>query len=134
MRFMIAAVALLMLSGQAQAGTNTSPLGPWVTASGNLVVDIEPCGPMLCGKVAEVLANRSMEDSAKTIAAKASPGMTILSDLAPAGENAWQGHIFNRENGKTYDCLVSVAGPRELNVRPYVFVSMIGQTQIWRRP
>ena len=74
-----------------------------------------------------------MEDSSKQVSTKPSLGMTILSDFAADGDGEWQGHIFNRENGKIYDCLISVAGPGELKVRPYIFLSLIGQTQIWRK-
>ena len=129
-QFVLAVLATLVFTATANASA-ASPLGRWLTASGNLVIEIAPCGPALCAKVAEVRGNRSMEDIHKTIAAHAMPGMTILSDLVPYGSE-WQGKIFNRENGKTYDCLIARDGP-DLRVRPYIFISLIGQTQIWKR-
>jgi uncharacterized protein (DUF2147 family) len=129
-QFMFAVLATLVFSSGAQAAPE-SPLGRWLTASGNLVIEIAPCGSALCGKVVEVRGNRSMEDIHKTIAVRAMPGMKIITDLVPYGDE-WQGKIFNRENGKTYDCLIARDG-RNLSVRPYIFISLIGQTQIWTR-
>ena len=132
MRYGLALLCFFVWCATASAADD-APLGRWLTASGNLVIEIAPCGHMLCGKVTEIRANRSMEDSSKQVSTKPSLGMAILSDLVPNGDGEWQGHIFNRENGKTYDCLISIAGPAKLKVRPYVFVSLIGQTQIWKK-
>ena len=133
MRLSLALLGILVCFATAMAADDASPFGRWLTASGNLVVEIASCGSKLCGKVVEIRANRSMADSSKQVSSKPTLGMTILSDVVPDGNGEWQGHIFNRENGKTYDCLISIAGPGELKVRPYVFVSLIGQTQIWKR-
>jgi uncharacterized protein (DUF2147 family) len=134
MRAWVVVAALLALVGAAEAKDQDPPLGPWVTASGNLIIDVEPCGQMLCGTVAKVLANRSMEDSHAELATKPALGMMILSDFAPGGAGEWEGHIYNRENGKTYDCIMRVADGGRLSIRPYVFLSLFGQTQIWQRP
>ena len=127
----LAVLAVLALVTTTQA-TTQSPLGRWLTQSGNLVIEIAPCGPALCGSVAEVRANRSMEDLSKSVAGPPPAiGTKIITDLVPYGDE-WQGKIFNRENGKTYDCLIARDGPN-LRVRPYIFMSLIGQTQIWQR-
>jgi len=135
-----ALAALLALGGCSQQpatapATANQQLGRWVTESGNLEVDIAPCGKALCGTVVKVLANRSMADPSKTMAADApSPlGMKLLSDFLPAGDGEWQGQIYNRENGKSYDCLMSLASPDQLKIRPYVGAPLFGKTQIWRR-
>lgn len=112
------------------------PTGRWVTASGNFEVEIAPCGQALCGTVVRVLANRSMSNAkVEAVPADSRPalGMKILSDFTASGDGEWKGQIYNRENGKTYSCLMSLAAPDELKVRPYVGLSLFGQTQIWRR-
>jgi uncharacterized protein (DUF2147 family) len=113
----------------------TQQLGRWVTESGNLEVDIAPCGKALCGTVVKVLANRSMADPSQTMAADApSPlGMKVLIDFMPSRDGEWQGQAYNRENGKTYDCLMSLATADQLKIRPYVLAPLFGKTQIWRR-
>ena len=138
----IALFILLLAAGAAQA----DPRGLWLTASGNLEVRIAPCGAALCGKVARVIADQSMSRPGEPMAADAQPareGMDILSGFAPSASEAtpdgrrvtteWRGRIFNRENGKTYDCLMSVGEHGELNLRAYVGLPLFGKTQAWQR-
>jgi len=132
--------AVLLLATPACAQVPESEPGPtmhgrWLTQSGNLEVELAPCGAALCGTVVKVIANRSMADPGKTVADPAPIlGVKIMHDFAgtgPGGE--LQGRIFNRENGKTYDCLISLQSVDELRVRAYVGIPLFGQTQIWRR-
>jgi uncharacterized protein (DUF2147 family) len=131
---MLSAVPLL---GQTAASVASSgPLfGRWMTDNGNLEVELAPCGPTICGTVVKVLANRSMTGSGEMKAAdNRSPlGLKILSDFSPAGEGEWQGEIYNRENGKTYSCKLSLEGTDQLAVRAYVLLPLFGKTLIWRR-
>jgi uncharacterized protein (DUF2147 family) len=127
-----------------------APLGRWITESGNLEVDIAPCPPgaasanaggsgsqMLCGKVARVLANRSMSAPGTDMAAadtRPALGMTMLSGLRDSGDGVYQGEIYNRENAKTYRARLTPAEPDQLLVRGYVGIPIFGKTQVWRRP
>ena len=129
-------------------------LGRWVTASGNLEVEIAPCGQAqpqsqpqsLCGTVTRVLGKRSMarDGEMQPVDARPAVGMQILRGLTLAeGENLqasgapWFGEIYNRENGRTYRCRVHLGTAEgeggELVVRPYVFTPLFGQTQHWQR-
>lgn len=110
-------------------------IGRWLTDNGNLEVEIAPCGAAFCGTVVKVLANRSMSGSGEMVAADPRPalGMTILKDLAPSGEGSFSGEIYNRENAKTYSCNVSIGGPDQLIVRPYVALPLFGKTLVWKR-
>ena len=47
------------------ASTAYGQTGRWITASGNLEIEIAPCGQALCGTVVRVLANNSMSSSGK---------------------------------------------------------------------
>src|SRR6185503_20133236 len=118
------AVAVAMALGLAAGPSHAraaSPQGVWVTASGNLQVEIAPCGAALCGTAAKVLANNSMSHpGAMAAAPPAAVGLKILTDLKPVKAGTWQGHIFNRENGKTYDCLVTPQGADDLKIRAFV--------------
>jgi uncharacterized protein (DUF2147 family)/glutathione peroxidase-family protein len=125
----------------------SDPRGRWVTESGNLEVEIVPCGAALCGVVTKVLGNKSMSrEGAEMAPADIRPplGMVLLrhfvrSDDGEATSPAatWSGEIYNRENGKTYDCVMSVstaAKPAgELVLRAYVGIPLFGKTQRWQR-
>ena len=145
----LAATTAWLLTGAAFAA-DAAPFGPndprgrWITQSGNLEVEIAPCGSALCGTVTKVLANHAMSRSSEPMT-PADPrpalGMKILIDLAAdegdTPPSTWRGQIYNREKAKTYRCRVQVeAAPgaqAELVVRGYVGLPLFGQTQRWRR-
>lgn len=137
---------VLLLALLAAGAAHADPRGLWLTASGNLEVRVEPCGAALCGKVARVVANQSMSRPGEAMAADTQPaqaGMAILSDFMPSADEAapdgkrvtteWRGRIFNRENGKTYDCLMSVGPAGELKLHAYVGLPLFGKAQAWQR-
>lgn len=122
--------------GMASAWAQPAQLGRWITESGNLEVEVTPCGDAFCGAVVRVLANRSMSGpGVEMVPADPRPalGMALLSDLRPSGEGEWQGRIYNRENARHYSARVSMAGPDQLVIRAYVGLPLFGKTQVWRR-
>jgi uncharacterized protein (DUF2147 family) len=106
--------------------------GRWVTQTGNVEIIFGPCGSALCGTVARVRANRSMSGSGTSSAPPPEIGRAIVTDLAPDGTGQWKGKIFDRESGKTYDCLLMPAGDT-MTVRAYVVLPLFGKSQVWRR-
>jgi uncharacterized protein (DUF2147 family) len=108
------------------------PIGRWITASGNVEVTIRPCGAALCGAVSQVFANNSMEHPGPATSPPARIGLQIMTDFRRDGDG-WSGRLFNRENGNTYDCYMSLQGPNSLVMRAYVGLPLFGKTQIWRR-
>ncbi len=134
----LAVVATIAISiTAAKAEPPPTPLGRWVTESGNFEVDVAKCGDALCGTVVKVLANRSMSSAgAETQAADTRPalGMTILSGFRPASGGELKGEIYNRENAKTYTATITPAKVDQLLVRGYVLLPLFGKTQVWRRP
>ena len=133
-RLSLSLMMLLSLVACAASGAQAADIrGRWLTASGNVEVEIKPCPTGLCGYVAKVLGNVSMEATTSQMkAAPAAVGLEILSDLTPAGDH-WRGHIYNRESGKTYDCQVRLTADGKLEVHPYVGVPVVGKTQYWTR-
>jgi uncharacterized protein (DUF2147 family) len=108
------------------------PLGRWLSASGNVEVSVRPCGPALCGVVSRVFANNSMEHSGPATSPPATIGLQLMSDFHPDGDG-WTGKLFNRENGATYDCHMTVQDADHLMLRAYVGAPLFGKTQIWKR-
>src|SRR5258708_19027131 len=109
----IVCALVLGLAGPASADP-VGPIGRWITASGNVEVAIQPCGRLLCGLVTRVFANHSMQSLALSKAPPAKVGLQVLSDLRSDGDGRWVGKVYNREQGKTYDCELSLAGPDAL--------------------
>jgi uncharacterized protein (DUF2147 family) len=130
------AVATATFADSSTIHSTTDARGHWLTESGNLEVDIEPCNAALCGTVVKVLANHSMSNPGETMHAvdtRPALGMEILKDFTVAGAGEWKGQIYNRENGNTYDCNLSLDSPDRLRIRAYRFLPLFGKTQIWTR-
>ena len=145
----IVALALSLAPAASLAGSEPgaqSPLGRWITASGNLEVELAPCGNALCGTVVRVLANRSMSragEEMKPADPRDPMGMRILADFVPSEYEdvggtrapvAWKGQIYNREDAKTYSCTMRIGESGELLLRGYVGLPWFGRTSAWTRP
>jgi len=130
-----AALATVSAGAKAPADRSTA-IGRWLTESGNLEIEILPCGKALCGTVVRVLANRSMSNpqaQMKSADGKSPLGKQILSNFVAADEGTWEGQIYNRENGNTYDCIMKPLPPDKLEIRGYKFLPLFGKTQVWTR-
>jgi uncharacterized protein (DUF2147 family) len=130
MKTLLSALMLVLVASPVYALS-----GRWITQSGNLEIDIAPCGDALCGTAVKVLANHSMSQPGVEMANAGAPalGLKILRDFVPDGDNRWYGHIFNRENGKTYRCRMTLLDSGALEIRPYIGLPLFGQSQIWPR-
>jgi uncharacterized protein (DUF2147 family) len=138
MRRSIFTLAALALALPGVFAGPAAPRGHYLTASGNLEVEVAPCGEALCGTVSKVIANHSMSRPGEAMQAaddRPALGMKILLDFKPDGDNAgtWQGRIYNRENGKTYDCRMTLDEAGNLQLRAYVGLPLFGKTQVWQR-
>lgn len=140
-------IAISAAQAAAPGGTAADPRGRWITATGNLEVEVSACGAALCGTVTQVLGNRSMSRDGATmdpVDKRPALGMKILdgfvperSDVPNAVAREWNGRIYNRENGKTYDCQMSVDttanATGELVLHAYVGIPLFGKSQRWQR-
>jgi uncharacterized protein (DUF2147 family) len=136
MKRYLTAVLLVALTACSAANDPTAEsrvTGNFLAGSGNIEVRIARCGAAICGTITRVLTNRTMGGSGESTGEHNDVGLQILTGFAPAGDDTFQGHILNRENGKVYECIIRAGGPGELVVRPYVVVSWFGQTQLWHR-
>jgi uncharacterized protein (DUF2147 family) len=137
-KFVLALAATLAVAGGAQAQPASPEAGRWITESGNLEVDVAPCGEAYCGTIVRVIANKSMSNPNQQMAAPAgaaSPiGKKILFDLRPLKDGGWQGRIYNRENDKTYNSRLNAVGADQLKLTIYENDPAQGKVQVWRRP
>lgn len=132
----VAGVAIALLAPAANAAAPEPITGRWLTESGNLEVDIAPCGDALCGTVTKVLGNRPMPGTGNEmqVAGKpASPGLRILSGLAPSPAGDFDGRIYDRANDRTVGVRLARDGDDGLLVRPYLNPEQFGKTQRWQR-
>jgi len=61
-------------------------------------------------------------------------GLLILKAFDYKGDGVYKnGTIYDPDNGKTYDCIITMRGPDKLDIRGYIGISLIGRTTEWVR-
>jgi uncharacterized protein (DUF2147 family) len=116
--------------------------GPWVIASGGAKTRLVPCGDRikLCGEI--VWLRTSLDKAGRPLLDAHNPvpelrarplvGSAILTDLAPAGPNAWRGgRLYDPSDGKRYRANLKLMPDDTLQVEGCVAV--ICRTQTWTR-
>jgi uncharacterized protein (DUF2147 family) len=145
-------VALLGALASTASAQSPSVMGTWLTASGIAQVRIGPCpdaanGP-ICGLVVGLINPKGPDGNAvapdmATDYRNADPalrtrkviGMPLIWGFKKTSDpNAFEdGHVYNGENGKTYNANISLQPDGKLRLRGYVGTPMLGETQLWTR-
>lgn len=56
-------------------------------------------------------------------------GLVFLKNFKQTDAKTWEdGEIYDPKNGKTYSCKITMASPKQLDVRGYIGISLIGRT------
>jgi uncharacterized protein (DUF2147 family) len=60
--------------------------------------------------------------------------LPILRAFTKKNEKTYDdGEIYDPKNGKTYSCTITYRNDKELGIRGYIGISMIGRTTTWKR-
>ncbi len=60
--------------------------------------------------------------------------LPILRGFTKKDEKTYDdGEIYDPKNGKTYSCTITYRSDKELGIRGYIGISMIGRTTSWKR-
>lgn len=117
----IAAAALTLLA--ASSAYAAEPFGTWTRPSTGTQVSFYDCSGKLCGKVVGV------KDQTK----KDTIGKVIMTGAAKAGDNTWKGDLLNLEDGKTYSGVVTLEGPKALNLKGCALGGLVCKGETWVR-
>ena len=141
---LVSAVSYTALSALAASPADT-PTGYWrtiddKTGKAKSIIEISEENGELSGKVVKLLdragkdPNPTCDDCPGERKGQPIKGMTILWGLTQDGEEWTDGTILDPSTGDTYDANVEVTeGGKELDVRGYIGLSIIGRTQTWER-
>jgi uncharacterized protein (DUF2147 family) len=139
-----AATAAVLVSGSVFA-QETSPIGLWKTIDDETgkpkaLVRVSENGGEFTGKIEKLFRAPDEEQNPKCTECEGSRkdqpiiGMTVLWNLRQEGDEYTGGQILDPANGKIYKSKMSLSGDgKELNVRGYFGVPMLGRTQTWIR-
>lgn len=135
----LAMVAGTAVDGSAQAAEDAA-FGLWLTETGSAIVKIDACGDSACGEI--VWLEVPLGDDGAPMKDTLNPdpdkqvtpicGSIMLGDFEKTADGEWEdGFIYDAASGKTYSSLMEVQDNGSLEVRGYVGVSFLGQSQIW---
>jgi uncharacterized protein (DUF2147 family) len=137
-KLLATAMVLLFSVGQGMAaappaGANAS--GEWLVADATARIRIGPCGTVLCGTISWTKAPSGVDENNPDPAKRSRPimGVEILSGMAPAGPNRWKGSVYNAQNGKTYDAMMSLESADVLRIEGCVLGGLLCGGENWTR-
>jgi uncharacterized protein (DUF2147 family) len=122
-----------------------SPVGLWRTIDDRTgkpkaLVRISESGGELTGKIEKLFREPGADPDPKCGKCeghrkdKPIVGLIILSGLKRNGEEYQNGQILDPENGKLYASRLNVSDDgKQLQVRGYIGVPLLGRTQVWMR-
>jgi uncharacterized protein (DUF2147 family) len=137
-KLLATAMVLLFSMGQGMAaappaGANAS--GEWLVADATARIRIGPCGTVLCGTISWTKAPPGVDENNPDPAKRSRPimGVEILSGMTPAGPNRWKGSVYNAQNGKTYDAMMSLESADVLRIEGCVLGGLLCGGENWTR-
>jgi uncharacterized protein (DUF2147 family) len=129
--YLAAAAAALWLS---PAATQAQPrigdvTGVWIDHTGQGAVEIQPCGPHMCGRVVWLKDPLHKSKSGRLIC-----GTQILGDLQKRPNNTWEsGWIYNPEDEERFSAEIKLKNENTLLVTGYLGIKLLGETFTWKR-
>ncbi|MES2056561.1 MAG: DUF2147 domain-containing protein [Pseudomonadota bacterium] len=109
-------------------------LGRWVTQNQKAVVQIEPCGAAMCGRIVKLLpksdVGKTMDERNSDAKLRTRPlvGLPIFLNMKE-DDHEWRGRLYDPQYGNTYSSVISRNADGTLRVKGCFFI--ICKTQTW---
>ena len=132
----------LVLATSPSAAQVPTPAGVWLHANRRIQIEIAPCDDRLCAKIvwfkqpndAQGQPLIDLKNSDPALRDRPLLGLKVLLGLRRTGENTWEdGKIYNPDDGKNYQALMSIANDGSLRIRAFLLLPLIGHTVVWTR-
>jgi uncharacterized protein (DUF2147 family) len=119
-------------------------VGKWLSAKKRNQVQIYKQGNKYYGKLVWMVEPNDplthkpkldRENPDETLRSRPLLNVVLLTNLTYKGNNLWDGgEIYNPEDGKTYNCDLSLKDANSLDLHGYVMgISFLGKTRTWTR-
>ncbi|MGL4290629.1 MAG: DUF2147 domain-containing protein [Phreatobacter sp.] len=126
----LAVAATLMLAAPAAAN---DPRGTWLSQSGETRVRFADCGGQLCGTiVASSGQSRDEKNEDAALRGRNLVGIRMIT-MRANGANAWQGSLYNFQDGKTYNGRMTMPSANSMSLSGCVLGGLICRSQTWSR-
>jgi uncharacterized protein (DUF2147 family) len=129
--FILIGCCVMLTAGPALAA---DPTGDWLVENGSGQVRIENCGGALWGVVSwESAPGRDTNNPDPALRSRPTLGLPLLLDMRTKDQERWEGHVYNVENGKTYDANIKLVNPNVLRIEGCVLGGIFCGGQNWTR-
>ena len=119
----------MLLSTRALAEPPTWPLvGQWLTPDGDGVLEVARCGKALCVRI----VGSAKDPMPRDWQGRTQCGLQI-SEVTERSPGVWEGQITDPRNGHVYDVRLTPEDDTHLMLRGFVFVPLLGSSQVWTR-
>ena len=93
--------------------------GNWQHPDNGAIISFFDCGGDLCAKIVKASSPGLKDDKNPEEAKRSQPleGLAILDHAKQTADGAWQGNLYNAEDGKTYSGYVTLQGADKLQLK-----------------
>ncbi|MBN8817786.1 MAG: DUF2147 domain-containing protein [Sphingomonas sp.] len=109
----------------------TAIIGRWINPYGSVVVETQPCGERLCGRVS--WANPEAQQDARDSGVPSLIGTQLLEDYRPAGSRQWRGRVYVPDLGHSFQSTIVMEDTGTLRISGCILGGLICKSQRWRR-
>lgn len=137
-----ACVVVAALAGATMARAQKSIDGLWMDSHGEVILEVAPCGPRRCAKVAwlkqpfgpDGQALRDYRNSEPKLRSRFVCGMTIARGFRKQPDGIWgDGEVYVPDLGQSFSGYAEVLSVKAVRITGYVFLSVFGQSEVWTR-
>ncbi len=121
MRNLIVASLLVSIAAPSYAAAPVN--GRWLTVEKDSIIELGQCGPVVCGKIAKILAPtkdgkpaRDTNNPNPALRNRLVEGLTLLTGFTDNGKN-WKGTIYDPRAGETYKSYLTKLANGNLKVQ-----------------
>ena len=125
----LAAATTLALASPAAAN---DPRGTWRSQSGETRVRFADCGGQICGTIVSSAQARDDKNEDASLRGRSLVGVRVIT-MRPNGANAWQGTLYNFQDGKTYNGRMTMPAANSMSLSGCVLGGLICRSQTWTR-